>query len=346
MPLIRKQLIASDVYPENIRYNEGTDTVQSLIDGVWTDNPAADPRNQTTFPPRLTANPACDAAQSVVDALKNQIDQTITAIDNTLTLFQIAGLILGLFSFGVFAIFINIALAIADAMATAGATALNAALTNPVYEQLTCILFCNMDGQGRINQEGLDATIAEVDTEIGGLAAATINAMLSLAGVGGINNLASLGTSTGDCSGCTDCGCIEGCTSDHFTYQWDDDGWIVSGTPSRYSAGTPVGSFDSFNMSTATSVFTLDTPQCIIDVSLSVNNGCPPGLGADLEMFIDGVSQGIQSPNNVGGCPTISCSWVFLNGIEGTNISFVQVGSPCVGGYDDLLICIQIHRCI
>jgi hypothetical protein len=346
MPLIRKQLKPSDVYPDTIRYNEGTDTVQSLIDGVWTDNPAADPRTQTTLPPRITSNSRCDAAASVSDALKGQIDQTILAIDNAATAFTIAGIILSLLSFGVFAIFISIALTIADAMIGIGGTALAAALTPTVYEQFTCILYCHMTGEGRLQPEGLEGIQVDVTDQIGGVAATVLNSMLALAGEGGINNLASLGTSTGDCSGCDECGCAQGCTTDPFVFQWDDPAWIISGAPSRYSAGTPIGSFDSFNMATATSVLTLDTPKCIVDVSLSCNNGCPPGLGATLQMFIDGVSQGTQSPANVGGCGGVSCSWVFPDGIQGTNISFSQVGSPCDGGYDDLLICATIYRCI
>lgn len=216
MPIIRRKLAASDVYPDDIRYNPGTDQVQSFINGEWTNNPEADPRRQTTFPPRLTADPACDAAQSVVDALQNQIDATIVAIDNASTAFTIAGLILGLLSFGVFAIFISIALAIADAMIAAGSSALEAALTGGVYDQLKCIIYCNMNDQGRVNEGGLATIQADVDAQIGGLGATILNAMLGLAGEGGINNLASLGTSTGNCSAC---GCVEPCA--------DSNSWIA-----------------------------------------------------------------------------------------------------------------------
>src|SRR6187431_2802895 len=116
MPIIRKKLSPDEVYPTTIRYNPDTDTVQSLIDGEWVDNPAVDPRTNTLFPPRITSDSKCDAAQSVSDASQNQIAQIITAIGNGATAFTIAGFILGLLSFGVFAIFISIALAIADAM--------------------------------------------------------------------------------------------------------------------------------------------------------------------------------------------------------------------------------------
>lgn len=223
MPVIRKKLFAGEVYPTNIRYNPGTDTVQSEINDEWVDNPAADPRTQTTYPPRLTADPACDAAKSVVVALKNQIDQTITAVGDAQTAATIAGLILGLFSFGVFAIFISIALFIADTMLSAGTAALEAALTPGVYETLKCILNCHMTAQGRVKPGELPAIEGEVTDQIGGLAATILNAMLSLAGEGGINNLASLGTSTGDCS---ECGCNCGFTTDA-SHGYNFKRWIL-----------------------------------------------------------------------------------------------------------------------
>ena len=202
MPIIRRKLAPSDVYPSDIRYDPDTDKVQRLIDGTWQDAPESDPRTQTTLPPRTTTDPACDGAQSIVDALKGQIDQILIAIDNGATAFTIAGLILGLLSFGVFAIFIAIALFIADQMLTAGSTALEAALTESVYDDLACILYCNMNSSGRLTPGSLPLIMGDVTTEIGGLGATIINAMLALAGEGGLNNLASLGTSTGDCSAC------------------------------------------------------------------------------------------------------------------------------------------------
>lgn len=207
MPIIRKQLKPSDVYPDTIRYDPLTDQVEVLIDGEWTPSPESDPRRQTTLPPRITSDTACDAAQSIVDALKGQIDSILVAIDNGSTAFTIAGIILSLLSFGVFAVFISIALTIADAMLAAGTGALSAALTEPVYDQLKCILVCKMNSSGRIIPGQLAVAQSEVSSEIGGLAATIINSMLSLAGEGGINNLASLGTSTGDCSAC---GCAVG----------------------------------------------------------------------------------------------------------------------------------------
>lgn len=221
MPVIRKQLKPSDVYPDDIRYNPSGDQVEVLIDGVWTPSPESDPRKQTTLPPRITADPKCDAAQSVADALENQIAQILTAIDNASTAFTIAGIILSIFSFGVFAVFISIALAIADAMIGYGSAAIEAALPPSAFDTLKCILYCHMDDNGRIIKGDLGNVQAEVGDQIGGLGSSIINDMLSLAGEGGINGLASVGTSTGDCSACD---CVETwCKFWDFTS--DSGGW-------------------------------------------------------------------------------------------------------------------------
>lgn len=209
MPIIRRLLTPSTVYPTNLRYNEVTDTVQSNVNGTWVDNPEADPRNQTSFPPRLTSDPTCDAAQSVVDALIGQIDGIVEAIDNASTLFTIAGIILSIFTFGAYAIFISLALGIGNQMVGFGSAAITAALTPAVYDTLKCILFCHMTAQGRLNTGELGAVTGEVTDQIGGIGAIILNAMLNLAGEGGINNLASLGTSTGSCGGCACCDCTD-----------------------------------------------------------------------------------------------------------------------------------------
>lgn len=202
MPIVRKRLYPAEVYPDDIRYNPSGDQVEVLIDGVWTPAPESDPRKQTTLPPRVTADTKCDAAQSVADALENQIAQIITAIDNAQTLATIAGLILGLFSFGVFAIFINIALAIAGYMFDAGTAAITATLTPAAWDKLACSLYCHMDNNGRILPGSLPLIYQELVDGIALPGAQVLIQMLELAGEGGINNLAAAGTSTGDCDEC------------------------------------------------------------------------------------------------------------------------------------------------
>jgi hypothetical protein len=245
MPIIRKKLDENAVYPTNLRYNEETDTVQSLVNGVWTDNPQADPRNQTTLPARITDNTRCDGAQSVSDALQNQISGIIDAIEAASTLFTIAGLILGIFTFGTFDIFISLALTLGGAMVDAGAPSLETALTPATFEALKCILFCHFENNGRIGDVALTEAMADVDDQIGGLGAFVINSMLALAGAGGVNNLAALGTATGDCTLCDECP-EEWCFS--FEFALSDGGWsVVPGQVGQYNPGVGWGAATSSN---------------------------------------------------------------------------------------------------
>jgi hypothetical protein len=217
MPVVRKRLVEAEVYPDDIRYQPAGDQVERLIDGVWTPAPESDPRRNTTLPPRATADPRCDGAQSIADALENQISQILTAIDNAQTLATIAGLILGLLSFGVFAIFINIALAIAGYMLDAGTAAISASLPPTAFDQLACILYCHMNDQGRIKPGDLPNIYQDIVDQISLPGAQVLISMLELAGEGGLNNLASLGTATGDCDEC-------GCSTDWcYLFPFTDD---------------------------------------------------------------------------------------------------------------------------
>lgn len=233
MPIIRRKLEPSTVYPTNMRYNPDTDQVETLIGDDWVANPDADPRLQTSFPARITANPACDAAQSVTDALKNQIDGVLTAIDGSQTAFTIAGIILSLFTFGIFGVFISLALFLAHAMLDAGTASINASLTTTAYDTFTCILFCQFGSDGRLVPGGLSVVEADVSDQIGGLGATILNAMLNLAGEGGVNNLASLGTSTGDCDDCAVCEVCEN-VADFHLYSY---GFTTFGTDLEYGDG-------------------------------------------------------------------------------------------------------------
>ena len=204
MPIVRKRLTPSEVYPADIRYNPSGDKIERLVDGEWKDAPESDPRKATTLPPRITADSRCDGAKSVSDALKNQINQIAEAIDNTQTVFQIAGLILGLFSFGVFAVFINIALAVANYMIDLGTATIETALPPSAYDTLTCILYCYMNDKGQISADDLPNVYQELVDQLGGTGGQILIEMLQLAGAGGINGLSAIGQSTGDCD---ECGC-------------------------------------------------------------------------------------------------------------------------------------------
>lgn len=258
MPVIRRKLDPNEVYSETTRYDQDTDTVQSLVNGSWVDNPTADPRTQTLFPPISTSDPACDGAQRASDAFEGQITEIINLINESNTFFTIAGAILALFEFGPFGLFIALAIALAHAMLDIGATALTAAFPGDVWDKFKCILFCHMGSDGRVKPGELSAIQSDVSVQIGGIAATILNAMLSLAGEGGVNNLAALGTATGDCSGC-DCsvcafeGWVE-VTGSPYTLE-DNGSWTIPATTghgdAKYYAGlyAPTDSDDCHTLS-------------------------------------------------------------------------------------------------
>src|SRR3546814_19503614 len=119
--------------------------------------------------------------------------------------------------------------------------------------------------------------------------------MIDLAGIGGLNNIAAAGTSTGDCSAC-DCGCVSDCggAPTSTTYTYINAAWIVHGAYTRYSAGTPVGQFDSFTLAGTTAVLDLGSEKCVTKVELICNSGCPPATAGLIELFFDSISQGTQ----------------------------------------------------
>lgn len=348
MPIVRRRLRESDVYPDDIRYNENGDKVERFIDGEWKESPESDPRKQTTLPPRITTDTKCDAGRSVADALQNQITEIATAIDNAQTVATIAGLILGLFSFGVFAIFINIALAIAGYMLDAGTAAINSSLPSTAYDALTCILSCYFDNNGRLKTGSLPAIYQDIADNIALPGAQVLISMLELAGEGGVNNLAAAGTSTGDCSSCDDCGCFQGCTTVTTTYLYNNAAWTAHGTYTRSLASTPVGSFDSFEMKTVEAALTLPALKCITLIAVSTNTGCAANTLARLEVLINGVAQGDKMPLDRAGCGTSpGVSWAFDDGIEGTVISFRQTSLPCQPtGRDNRLFCCKVTTCV
>ena len=356
MPIIRKKLEPSAVYPDDIRYNPSGDKVEVLIDGVWTEAPESDPRRQTTLPPRVTANTKCDAAQSVADALENQIASIITAIDNSLTLFQIAGLILGLFSFGVFAIFINIALAIADYLFGLGSTAIQAALPPTAYETLACILYCNMDSNGRLKPGSLPAIFQSLVDELGATGGQILISMLELAGEGGINNLAAAGTSTGDCD---DCDCGGWCYLFDFTV--NDGGWVketffgdnngvyltgsgwsftdaVNTVTNPDSANRLVYIDRTFDASTLTKVtVTYDYTGGVYDSNarqaLSIGLNAASAIAKTRAQMVDGNSQTFQWTGTASGVTNIS---IYLR-------SSIDIAAPYVYSGNAKIIRVQVE---
>lgn len=209
--VVRDELNPNDVSPVNRRYNPDTDQVEILNpDGTWSPNAGADPRTSPAYAyaPVVADDPKCQAAANMTRWLNNLIDQVLTVIAECNDAAGLLTILVGLFvELGPFAILIDLVLALASVLFSAGATAVAAAFTNDVYDQLTCIFYCNISDDGTVTSDQLAAIQAQINTDIGGLVGAVMDAMLALQGYVGLSNTGTIGSAPADCSACP---CVPG----------------------------------------------------------------------------------------------------------------------------------------
>lgn len=206
MQVVRDELNPADVSPPNVRYVTDTDQVQTLNpDDTWRDNNAADPRSSPVYlySPVEADDPQCQAAANMTRWLNNLIDEVLTVMavanDAAGLLTVMVGLLLEL---GPFGILIDLVLAVAFILFSAGATAVAAAFTNDVYDQLTCIFYCRISSDGLVTVEQLELINTDIDEQIGGLVATILHAMFFLMGHVGLSNAGTIGDAPADCSSC------------------------------------------------------------------------------------------------------------------------------------------------
>lgn len=212
MKIVRKLLTDAEFSPANKRYILETDMVQTSPDGgtTWYDDPESDPRHNpfNRLPPREGETAQCDAAEAMMQHFKAQVDAFLTS----------AG-ILGLVNVWVALLFfipgVNIIVAlffsIAEALFVTGTVVVEAAMTEEVYDQIKCILFCHIDEDGQMSAVQLEAVNNDVTVEIGGVAAEVFTLVTSAWGEVGFSNAGASGEYSGDCDDCT----CEWC------YTWD-----------------------------------------------------------------------------------------------------------------------------
>lgn len=206
MPIIRKKLYADEGGSSNLRYDEATDTVQYSPDGTnWYDAPELDPRFTNHLPARTGGDPRCDAADNLVANIEQYIDENITAM--TLGA-GVAGLASILFSrlpiLGAGSLLLGLIQGAISALLAAGASALTSEFNTAAYDNLRCYFYCHMDSSGRLTE----TTLWHVEDEIYNYESATVynimRTLFAVSGFGQINDWATVGTATGDCSAC-DC---------------------------------------------------------------------------------------------------------------------------------------------
>lgn len=204
MQVIRKRLDVTDITPSNLRWNSDCDCVQQTPDmgSTWVDSPTQDPRSSTIFqvPARTGGDPKCDSAQQMHDRVKHMLDAIIASSDILQAINSVVAVIAVFFlDFG---IIIEAIWAIVSAIFSVGTTTLNAALTEAVYANFLCILYCNIGTDGTVTAAQFAIIEARINSDIGGVAAFALTQALDSIGFVGLTNAGALGEVTGDCSAC------------------------------------------------------------------------------------------------------------------------------------------------
>jgi hypothetical protein len=210
------------------RYNPDASQVEISFDGggSWEASPGSDPRNQTVYPPQTGGDARCFSAASVIRKFQDDISAWLTPLTVGIDAAAFGAFIIStILDLGPFGILLDIAVSVGLGLISLGATAIEAALSPTVYDELLCILYTNMNADGQLVASTFAAVQSDVTSIIGtGDAGTIINLVFSLWGFGGINAAAALALDTDDCS---ECGwCLEYDATDN------DGGWTDAGTGS------------------------------------------------------------------------------------------------------------------
>lgn len=217
MQLVRKKLDPGEVIPPGQRYSPDDDCVEVFNGTSWSCSESADPRHNRAllFPPNTAPDPQCQAAAN----MSRYIEDFLADITNTLGWATVAQGALSAVLAGVailfppaieIGLFAFLALDVATVLFSAGVAAIEAAFTPTVYDQLTCIFYCHIDGSGQLVAGDLEEIKADIDEQIGGLVSLVTSAMFLLMGEVGLSNAGATGDAPADCDAC-DCG---------WCYQW------------------------------------------------------------------------------------------------------------------------------
>lgn len=215
-------------------YDDDCDCILWTIPGteITVENPSLDPRHAEGFryPPIVADDPRCQAAANMTRFISDLLDEVILVVDTAGNAEGLLAILLPfLVELGPFGILIDLVLALGFVLFSAGAAAIAAAFTSTVYDQLTCIFFCNIDIDGTVTADELAQILADIDVQIGGLVSTVLSAMFFLMGEVGLSNAGAVGDAPADCDACV-------CT---WCYTWDftidDGGW----TPDTYGTYVP-----------------------------------------------------------------------------------------------------------
>jgi len=204
MGIVRKLLTPDEVAAANTRYDSDCDCVQVTTDGgtTWTDAPGLNPRSQPAYrlPARGGADPRCDAAANMQDKLKSFVAQDVAGLAQ----FQLATALIGivLIFLPEAGIIFDLFIAVAEAIITIGADAIEGAFTDAQWAIVLCILYCDIGSDGTVSSSQLSTIISDIETQCDSVVYDVLSLHLQMIGEVGLTNAGASGDVTGDCSSC------------------------------------------------------------------------------------------------------------------------------------------------
>lgn len=196
---------------------------------TWETDPT-DPRVTASVMPNLPGTDGdskrCQAAANITKHIREKGDQI--AADATLwsgvqfLIGALVGLLIFIGIVGSGGALTPIILAFGGTLLSAGQAAFVAAMTEDVYDQFQCMIYCHLDLSGNLEPGGLDAIKAQVSSDLTGIAVTFLNSTLDLLGEIGVNNMGKTGSGVeADCSECCP-SCVSGWT-------WGVPEWTPTG---------------------------------------------------------------------------------------------------------------------
>lgn len=240
MKIVRGRLSADDFSPPDLRYNAGTDTVQYTPDGgtTWVDDPSDDPRVGAKFakPTKTGSDIRCRSAASMVKWLRDFVEYEAGILNTGAQIVELSNAAFSFFDIlAPWAILVQGLINLAGTLFGIGGTALTVAFSGSEWDDLLCILNCNLEADGTITPDDFTEIESEISDQLNTTAALVLNAILDAQGYVGLQNAGTLyEVASPDCSGC-DC---------EWCYEWDftasDGGWTARtgfGTVGHYTPG-------------------------------------------------------------------------------------------------------------
>jgi hypothetical protein len=218
------------------RVNPETGRLEISTDGgtTWTQDPQDPGVSAIQFQPPVTSGAAqdrCNAAANARANVQDWVEGIVTSKENTGNLIDfvvaVAIIVLAVFAEAISgglltSLVVPILMATMTLVYNMLTADWEAYWTNQVYDDILCAFFCAMDESGEITQAGYDNLFNDLQSTLpAGTPKEALKAMLRARGLVGVNNMATIGTGTADCTDCT-CG-----SCDFNTWEQWDNGVIL-----------------------------------------------------------------------------------------------------------------------